>query len=78
MLPILCIYIHNIYIYIYTYYMCIYVNNYTISYIHYRSIRDSPPTPPHAPPPPAPLRTAPAWGGVGWGESLMGIFPHWI
>ena len=38
-----------------------------------------PPTPPNPmrPPAPAPLRAALAWGGVGWGESLIGIFPYW-
>ena len=38
------------------------------------------PTPPH--PMPGPSTEGPgvdgAWGWVGWGESLMVIFPYWI
>ena len=48
----------------------IYIYIYLIFYIQYGNI------PTRDLPPPS-LRTAPEWGGVGWGESLMGTLPYW-
>ena len=66
----------SLYIHIYIYKHQIYTFHPTWTDNH----KAFPPTPPHAPP--APLRTAPAWGGVGWGggegESITGIVPYWL